>query len=39
MAKNDNFDWCPYCSGSGTVERDGNQETCSACNGTGTINR
>lgn len=39
MAKNDNWEYCPYCGGTGTVEREGEQVTCSECNGSGTIEK
>ena len=37
MAKKDNWEWCPYCGGSGTVKREEGKETCSVCHGSGTI--
>ena len=39
MAKNDNWEYCPYCGGSGTVEREEGKETCAVCNGSGTIKK
>lgn len=39
MAENNDWEWCPYCGGSGTVKREEEEETCSVCNGSGKIEK